>query len=159
GETRKGTKRSRGRVNRELNTLSRIFSLALEDDLVHKNPVRKKRFKIDDERKRILSVSEERRLMKALERNDRVRMIVIIALYTGMRRGEIFNLKWCNIDFDRELIHVRNTKTAKDRSIPIITTVGDVLSSLKPKACGNEFVFARTRRLARKDSRYENPLS
>lgn len=159
GVTRKGTRRSRGRVNRELNSLSRIFSLAVDDELLSSNPARKKRFKLDDERKRFLSVYEEDRLMRALEANERTRMIVTIALYTGMRRGEIFNLRWRDVDFDRELIHVRNTKTAKDRSIPITPRVQDVLAILKQKSNYNEYVFVRTKNTVKKDLRRENPLS
>src|SRR6185503_3139170 len=44
--------------------------------------------------------------------------IVLIALHTGMRRGEICNLQWFDLNFDRGLIHVRNTKNGKDRVIP-----------------------------------------
>lgn len=42
-----------------------------------------------------------------------------IALHTGMRRGEIFNLKWFDLDFDRGLIQVRKTKTKFNRVVPI----------------------------------------
>lgn len=159
GITRNGTRRSPGRVNRELNSLSRIFSLAVDNELLSINPARKKRFKLDDERKRFLSVDEEYRLMKALEANERTQLIVIMALYTGMRRGEIFNLRWRDVDFDRELIHVKNTKTAKDRSIPITPRVHNVLVILKQKSNHNDFVFYRTKDTTKRDARSENSLS
>jgi len=51
----------------------------------------------------------------------------ILALGTGMRRGELLNLSWPNVDFLRGLIRVVNTKTAHDRIIPMSQRVREVL--------------------------------
>lgn len=68
GRTKKGTRRASATVNREMNTLRRIFSLALNDDFISENPCRKvKRLRADDGRTRYLSADEEARLMAALE--------------------------------------------------------------------------------------------
>ena len=45
--------------------------------------------------------------------------LVALALGTGMRRGELLNLSWPHVDFLRGVIHVVNTKTARDRIIPM----------------------------------------
>lgn len=48
-----------------------------------------------------------------------------------MRRGEICNLQWFDLNFDRGLIHVRNTKNGKDRIIPMNATVRQLLETQK----------------------------
>jgi integrase len=44
-----------------------------------------------------------------------------------MRRGELLNLSWGQVDFLRGVIHVVNTKTARDRIIPMSHSVREVL--------------------------------
>jgi integrase len=55
-----------------------------------------------------------------------------------MHRGEIFNLKWFDLDFDRRLIQVRKTKTKLNRVVPMNTKVREVLNQQKRTS---EFVF------------------
>ena len=129
GPTKQGSQRAPATVNREFSVLSRILTLAVNEGLLHNNPCRLvKRFRVDNGRIRYLSAEEEARLMKALEAQPLTKRIVTMALYTGMRRGEIFNLKWSEVDFDRDLIHVRQTKTAKDRVIPISPRIREMLA-------------------------------
>jgi integrase len=59
-------------------------------------------------------------------------------LHTGMRRGEIFNLKWFDLDFDRALIQVRKTKTKLNRVVPMNARVREVLNEQRRTS---EFVF------------------
>jgi len=68
---------------------------------------------------RVLSTEEEERLLDALKGNELVRGIITIALHTGLRRGEIFNLEWRDLDFDRETIEVRESKSGKKRLVPM----------------------------------------
>jgi integrase len=42
-----------------------------------------------------------------------------LALFTGMRRGELFRLKWEDLDFDRGFIHIRGPKGGQDQKIPL----------------------------------------
>jgi integrase len=42
-----------------------------------------------------------------------------LALFTGMRRGEMFRLRWRDVDFERGFIHLRDTKGGIDQSIPL----------------------------------------
>ena len=53
--------------------------------------------------------------------------IVICALKTGMRKGEILNLKWSNIDFKVDCIELLNTKSGKKRKIPLSAKLKKVL--------------------------------
>ena len=78
-------------------------------------------------------------MYKAIDNNfPYLKPIVICALQTGMRRGEIFNLKWENIDFELGYIELLKTKTGKARKIPISTSLREVLENIKPIS---EYVF------------------
>ena len=107
-----GADKAPATVNRELSVLSKVFTLAARHEKADANPCQSvERFALDNERVRYLTQDEEKRLFKAMGANEQLKSIVTVALHTGMRRGEIFNLKWFDLDFDRGLIQVRKTKT------------------------------------------------
>jgi integrase len=58
-----------------------------------------------------------------------------------MKRGEIFNLKWEQIDFLRRTIKVERTKSGKPRVIPINEALFSVLGDLKKKSSKSDYVF------------------
>lgn len=137
--TKHGQKRSPTTVNHHLSVLSKIFSLAVDAELVETNPCfRVRKFQLNNQRLRVLSGDEEVQLFAALGDNDLVKNIVTIALHTGMRRGEIFNLKWFDVDFIRFFIQVRESKANKKRLIPMNTTIRTLLGNMKRR---NEYVF------------------
>jgi len=78
--------------------------------------------------------------------------LFITAFYTGMRLGEILNMKWNWIDFQQNIIKVQcsesfTTKSKKERIIPISQTLRNVLLNQFPKVIDvdkNNFVFVRT---------------
>ena len=79
--------------------------------------------------------------MKLLSKcNKRLKPIVIIALNTGMRRGEILNLRWRDIDIKRGIIYIRNTKSKENREIPVNEQVKTALIRTR-KHPASEFVF------------------
>lgn len=123
--TERGTKRSPTTVNRELQLLSRCLSMAVTSGDLRANPCFEvKKFKGEVRRKRYLLPDEEARLMQALVgRKAHLRLIVTIALSTGMRRSEILRLKRQDIDFHRGEVHVTKTKTDEDRNIPMTQTL------------------------------------
>jgi len=55
--------------------------------------------------------------------------MMLMALYTGMRRGEMFKLKWTDIDFDMGFIHIREPKGGVDQKIPLNDSARKVLES------------------------------
>jgi len=61
------------------------------------------------------------RLLEAIEQdpNTQAANLMKMALYTGMRRGELFKLKWEDLDFDRGFIHIRDPKGGQDHKIPL----------------------------------------
>lgn len=119
-------------VNRELACLSRILAMAVDNGLLARNPCSKvKRLREDNMRTRYLTVSEETQLMDAItHRYERLRPLIILALNTGMRQGEILSLAWPQIDWERNLIIVVNTKNNHDRTIPMNEPVKELLVKL-----------------------------
>lgn len=97
-------------VNRDLACLSKILSMAYDNELIDSNPMRRVRMlKESPSRERFITAEEEKRLFAQLTgRRDHIRSVVTIALNTGMRRGEILGLQWehvelsCSDNFHRQ---------------------------------------------------------
>jgi len=108
-------------VNRALSLLSRIFSIAIMNKEAQTNPCREVRHISGEQpRTRYLLPDEEKRLWAAIDsKSPYLGVIIRVALHTGMRRGEVFRLKWGQIDFYREEIKAIKTKNGHDRSIPM----------------------------------------
>ncbi len=126
--TKRGRKRSVASVNRELQLLRNIFNFARRNGWVLQNPLELGEPLIsiaqENQRDRTLSREEEKRLLAACSGNihrSLLRSILICALDTGMRRGEMFKLQWKDVDLFARQIIVRpeNSKTEKARTVPI----------------------------------------
>jgi integrase len=130
-------------VDRELEVLRHLFNLAERwNKFFGKNPVsRSGLLHPVNQKERILSLEEENRLLIACD--SYIRSIIIAALYTGMRKGEILSLKWDNIDLNNSLIVIdqTNAKSKKSRRIPINSVVRKLLLEQKLKSAGSEYVF------------------
>jgi len=63
-----------------------------------------------------------------------------MALFTGMRRGELFKLKWEDVDFERGFIHIRQPKGGKDQTIPLNQGARELLEN-HPHGDNSPFVF------------------
>ena len=97
--------------------MKNIYTIAIRNKLVRGNPVKEvKLLREDNEVTRVLSKRDEQKLLEAA--SPHIRAIIICALETGMRLGEILDLKWENVDLQASLITVVRTKTGKKRTIP-----------------------------------------
>ncbi len=108
-------------VNRELACLKHIYSKALEWNKTKENPVKKvKLFKENNARVRFLSKDEMEAFLTACKESASPYLynVVIMALNTGMRREEIFSLKWDDIDLERRIITIKQTKNGETKRIP-----------------------------------------
>jgi integrase len=119
-------------TNRDISVLRRVFNFALEEGFVTANPLA--RTKMERERrtkKPVLSVREETLLYEAAPQH--LRPIILAALDTGMRRGEILNQRWEDLDFDNRLLHVSHSKTPEGemREIPLTTRLFNLLLPLR----------------------------
>jgi integrase len=107
--------RSDATVNRELACLSHLFSKAVEWEMMEESPFRKIRrlfFKENNQRTRFLTEEEITNLLAVDYEGcpKYLKPIIATAIYTGLRKGEILNLKWKNVDLERGLIYVRENK-------------------------------------------------
>ncbi len=142
--TRRGKERAPASVNRELEVLSRIFTLAIEQDRVSANPCRKvKKLLMDNVRTRYLSTEEEARLLGILKgRLVHLRPIVIVAIDTGLRRGELLGLEKEQVDFSLRVINVKRTKSGKGRTVPMTPRVQETLLDVFAESGSSRYVFA-----------------
>jgi excisionase family DNA binding protein len=127
-------------VNRELSVLKRAFNLAISWDIADENPVEKVRFLRQPEpRERILTEDEEERLLEAC--TGHLKPIVLTALKTGMRKAEITDLRWDQVDLVNREIEVVRTKSGKKRIIPVSEDLYRMLRSLRDREENSDFVF------------------
>jgi integrase len=100
-------------INRELAMLSKAFNLAVKQwEWCHTNPC--SRIQREPENNRIdrwLTPDEEKRLLKGAQGylNGQLYEIIVLALNTGMRQGELLSLKWKDVDWFRKTVTVRKT--------------------------------------------------
>jgi integrase len=66
---------------------------------------------------------------------------VVLAIGTGMRRGDLFNLTWEKINFQRGLIYVPNPKTGRNYSVPMSEDVRRTLQQIRSTVRGGGHVF------------------
>lgn len=124
-----------GTINRELALLSAMFNYArTELEWSVSNPVPGRKLPAPEGRVRWITRAEAARLLSAARGLPRARWLadfIVIALHTGMRRGEILGLEWRRIDLASGLIHLEGaaTKSGKRRSVPINATAKNALLS------------------------------
>lgn len=127
-------------VNRELALLKRMFNLAITWDLfLDLNPFRKvKFFREINFGTRVVNAEEEEKLLRNAA--PYIQDLMRFALNTGLRIGEIFTLRWSDVDLEKNLLNVFAPKTQKIRAVPLN---GDARKVLEYWALGkrNEFVF------------------
>ncbi len=117
-------------VNREVTCIKHMFNKAVEwDYLAHNKLGTVKRFKEPPGRLRYLKKNEIERLLRVCP--EHLRPIVITALNTGMRKGEIFSLVWQDIDMNNKVITIRRAKNNESRAVPINKTLYQTLKLQK----------------------------
>jgi len=129
-------------VNRELAQLRRMLNVAQREGWIVRNPLSlgESLISVADEKKRerILTREEETRLLAACDdaRRKHLRPIIVCALDTGMRQGEIFSLRWREVDFDNGMITVDafNTKTMRSRTISLTVRLAKELEAIAAQA-------------------------
>ncbi len=153
-------------VNRELSAMRRVMRFAYAKgwttrDIFFKAEVIEEA--AERERTRLLTKSEEKLLLEACQGtrtvvyerlrhgrsekitaehsldNPQLKAVILLALDAGMRRGEILQLKWRDIDFGTGLIRIlgTNTKTQRERFAPLTNRIKDELLRIKPAVDGD----------------------
>lgn len=121
-------------IRLELALLSDLFSIAkIEWGACIDNPlllVRKPR--LPDGRDRRLRPREESKLLRAAQskKNPQIYSIIVIAIETGMRQGEILSMRWENLDLRQGVAHLLHTKNGGKRDVPLTTRAREAFSRL-----------------------------
>lgn len=130
-------------TNKELQVVRHAFNLAEREwEWCRENPMRKVSMeRVHNEVDRWLTPSEEERLLTAAP--QWLREIIVFALNTGMRRGEILALDWQDVDFGRGTLVVMKSKNRARRTIPLNSTVFALLAAKQAASRTTEgLVFA-----------------
>ena len=106
-------------VNRTLACLKSLYNKAISwKEFNGTNPVNEVRFLKEENHK--LRYLEKEEILNLIQQAKGVyKPLITIAVFTGMRRGELLDLQWKNIDFNQGLIHLLKTKSGKQRVIPM----------------------------------------
>lgn len=126
-------------VTLHLALLKHIYTKALEWGKTEKHPAKPvKFFRANNARVRYLTEEEEARINAVLPPEHWSK--VIVAIHTGLRRGEQFALKWANVNFQTNVLTIPRSKHGEARHIPMNDQVIEVLRSL-PSRMKSEYVF------------------
>lgn len=136
-------------VVRYMAAMSHAFTIAVSEwQWLEDSPMRKVRkpslprgrvrFLDDEERARLLQTCKE-------SRNEYLYLVVVLALSTGMRKAEIMNLRWKDIDLKEQRITVHDTKN-KERKVVPLSGLALELMKAHPRRIDTELLFpARTK--------------
>lgn len=145
-------------INIDIAILSHIFTTAIKAGIVEKNPCKGvRRLKITETKDRILSQAEIGLLMDKLQGKDR--LMVMTALFTGLRLGGVLGLCWGDIDFTNGIIS-SNHKTSKLLSIPLSDYLKNALEAYRKDSTGERVFESRpiTKTVASDYSEYFSAL-
>ncbi|EGR2784238.1 TPA: tyrosine-type recombinase/integrase [Vibrio parahaemolyticus] len=144
-----------------VNRLRAAFNRAVEWEFIDSHNLSSvKLIKQDNTRIRYLTQKEEKRLLDGIqERNQRIRQsdrtkahlkfvdffepLVITAMHTGMRKGELLTLRWEHVSFPNRYLTIRseNAKSKKTRTLPLNDTVLNLLENWRAQNPDADYVF------------------
>lgn len=150
-EARKAQRLSAGKtpatVNRDIAALKALLSRAVAWKRIPYNAADDVRLEREDnERMRVLDEAEESRLVAEarVSGNPWLASLILIALNTGGRRGELLALRWTDVDMERRVVRFTKTKARRSRTVPLnkaaikelrrIERKGDRVFALRGKA-------------------------
>lgn len=141
-KNKKGKPYAPATVRHYLVIIRRLFNLAIKWDLYNgPNPVSKVKMpRCDNQKTEFLTDEELARLLEVLEEWPfrRNAAFVKFALFTGLRRGELFKLKWGDVNFEQGYVTLRDPKGGRKTSIPLSPQALDALKELERTS---EYVF------------------
>ena len=133
---------SNATYNRYKAAASVVFNYACRQYNLVSNPVQLIPSKREDNhRVRYLSILERERLLKACKDAtwSKLYLLVLIAITTGARRGELLGLRWNDIDFERQTAYVQTTKNGQPKVLPLTEDVIKELTKFKQQ--DNSLIF------------------
>jgi len=125
---------SNATINRYKSALSVVFNYACRQYNLTSNPVGLIPSKPEDNhRVRYLSTLEKNRLLQAcgVAAWSKLYLLVLMAITTGARRGELLGLRWNDIDFERQTAYVKTTKNGQPKVLPLTNDVVNELTRFR----------------------------
>ncbi len=147
--------RSKGRppapatINRYAAALASVISWSIKRRIAPKgyvHPCRSIEMRPENnEKTRFLTEDERTRLLAACKASSWVGLypLVLLAISTGARKGELLGLRWADIDLAHKVAHVGRSKNGDPKVLPIIPSVAELLEARKGKP--GALVFASSR--------------
>ena len=117
---------SNATINRYKAAASVVFNYACREFDLPDNPVRHIRTLSEPRgRIRFLSDDERSRLFKAVRQSswDKLYLLVLLAITTGARKGELVSLRWNTVDLERQTAFVSTTKNGQSKVLPLTDSV------------------------------------
>lgn len=148
---------SEGHKKSMIKFIKAIFQHGIEIGAIQRNPTPQMKFRIGDKIKGVLTESQVRVFLEQAKQMDSEWYeIWATAIYTGMRNGELYALKWDRVSFENRTIKVdtswnssdgfKCTKSGDDRIVEIAPNLMPILQELKFKnSAHSEFVLPRIR--------------
>lgn len=136
--------------------LSNIMKVAVDNDVITKNPVRNTLKLAKSTRKSTLNLPSPEQIQQLLhylkDKNYMVYVAVVLELATGLRRGELLGLKWSNVDFEKHIIHIKSQRSPMGYDMELKTPSSfrslyvneSVLELLKTLEVNGEYLFDKT---------------
>ena len=137
-----GSLRSNATINKFKAALSAVFNFAIEQGSMKTNPCRDiKSRPLNNRRERYLTKQEIQALLKACKESswDQLYLLVMMAITTGARVGELLSLRWKYIDLRSRVAHLPDSKNGEPRDLVLTTNV--VAELEKIRGIGNRLVF------------------
>jgi integrase len=140
-------------INRYMAALSGVFTWGIAERLTPRgwaNPCRGvKRLKGERERVRFLDAGERERLFEACKasRYPRLYALVLTAMLTGARRGELLGLTWRDVDLEARRALLARTKNGDRRALVLLPQVVEALRPFQGEA--SRYVFGSVRSRSR----------
>jgi len=157
--TAAGKPRTNSTVNHELAILKQLFAKAIAWGYLEKgkNPTENvKKLPESKGRIRFLSLEEAKALLAAA--SPHLRPIIVTALETGMRRGEILRLTWEDLDKKNGILYVKEAKNGDPRHVPMSARLQATLKAL-PRRLGTDYVFTGGLRHTPAGGKLRRPLN
>ena len=155
-KTKRGTPYSIKSIRNTTELISRLYNFAKRQSLYDgDNPVEKATLpKVNNEVVRYLTEQQITELLFFLDsyHNKEVANIVKFLLFTGTRRGEAFKLKWSDIDFERNIMRLKDPKGGRDEYVPLNSMAVSVLNNQRQyKRKETDLVFPSNNNTVRSD--------
>lgn len=137
--------RSPGTANRYLSLISRMYNLAAQWEIYEGNPARRvKKFQENNARQRFLSKEEVARFLEHVEHvnNPSIRNGLKLLLFSGMRKSEVFQLRWTSVNRDAGTLYLPETKSGKPRFVVLNSLARQIIEEMwDARVNAHPFVF------------------